>query len=206
MYLALTHLCCRDWPSVLSETTAAIGLADAQGLPQVYTIASTMHGRALAEAGDFEHGIVLIEQGIAQRKAIDVRVVQLFELALLAEAYGKADRIDDGLRVVAEALDYADRTGEAFHLPELHRLKGELLLHRDAVAAERCFQDAIETSRRQGALALALRAATSLTRLWREQGGIAKARDLLVPIYSEFTEGFDTADLKDAKALLDELS
>ncbi|MEE8297601.1 MAG: AAA family ATPase [Hyphomicrobium sp.] len=205
MYLAITYLCCRDWPSVLSETTAAIGLADAQGLPQVQTIASTMHGRALAEAGDFEHGIPQIEQGIAQRKAIDVRVVQLFELALLAEVYGKADRIDDGLRVVAEALDYAHRTGEAFHLPELHRLKGELLLRQDAAAAERCFRNAMETSRRQGALALTLRAATRLAHLWQSQGKTTEARDLLAPVYGWFTEGFDTADLKEAKALLDKL-
>ncbi|MCZ6454875.1 MAG: hypothetical protein O6909_11615, partial [Alphaproteobacteria bacterium] len=206
MYLAMIYVYCRDWPNVLSAATASIGLAAEQRLPQVQTLSCIMHGRALIEAEDFEQGIPEIEQGIARNRAIDVRVADPWKLTLLAECYLATNRIDEGLGLLAEALEFADRTGEVYHLPELHRLKGELLLRQDAVAAERCFHDAIEISRRQDSLALVLRAATSLARLWQSQGKTTEARDLLSPVYGWFTEGFDTPDLQDAKALLDELS
>ena len=206
MYSGISYGLCRNWSAVRSVATAAIDLAEAQGLPQVLTYASVLHGRALVEAGDFEHGIPQIEQAIAQRKAIDVRAARLFELAQLAEAYGKADRTDEGLGVVVEALEHAEGTSEGFHLPELHRLKGLLLLGQGQAATERCFHQAIEIARRQKSLSLELRAATSLGELWRDQGRTDAARDLLAPIYGRFTEGFETPDLKDAKALLNELA
>jgi predicted ATPase len=108
-----------------------------------------------------------------------------------------------------EALTAVDKTGEHAWEAELHRLKGELLLLRSAKnrhEAEPCFNRAIEVARGQSAKSLELRAVTSLSRLWRDQGKHKKARDVLHPVYEWFTEGFDTADLKDAKALLDELA
>jgi predicted ATPase len=113
-----------------------------------------------------------------------------------------------GLEVLAEALTCADRTGERFYEPELYRLKGALLLLQSAdnhSAAEACFHHALERARVQQAKSLELRAATSLARLWQQQGKRDEARALLTPIYGWFTEGFDTADLQDAKALLEEL-
>jgi predicted ATPase len=109
---------------------------------------------------------------------------------------------------VAEAFDEVSRTGERFYEAELHRLKGELLLSEGAAHAEvePCFRQAIEVARRQSAKSLELRAVMSLARLWRQQGKRGEARELVAAIYNWFTEGFDTADLKDAKALLEELA
>ena len=185
-------------------------LSNEQGFPQILSLGSTMHGRALVEAGQLEHAIPQIEEGIAARKAIGVGAVRLLELALLAEAYGEADRIEEGLSVLAEALDFANRTREGFYLPEIYRLRGELLLRQDKPGAEgkaaSYFHQGLDIARRQRAKSLELRAATSLARLWREHEKISEAFELLAPIYGGFTEGFDTPDLRDAKALLDELA
>jgi predicted ATPase len=109
--------------------------------------------------------------------------------------------------VLAEALAVTEHTGERCWEAEQYRLQGELLQARaDAWQAERCFRQALEIARHQQARSLELRAAMSLSRLWRQQGKRAEARDLLAPIYGWFTEGFDTADLQEAKALLDALA
>jgi predicted ATPase len=207
MYLAMTHVFCRDWPAARSYAEATMTLSKEQGFPQTLALAALMRGRALAEGELLEDGISQIEEGIAARKAIGVAVGRLFELTLLAEAYGIASRNEEGLGVLAEALDFADRTGEGFYLPEIYRLKGQLLLHESAAEeAASCFGQGLESARRQQAKSLELRAATSLARLWAHQGQRTQAHDLLAPVYGWFTEGFDTADLKDAKALLDELA
>src|SRR5215467_13567362 len=130
-------------------------------------------------------------------------------LALLAETYGKAGQAAEGLRVLAEALAHVHATEERFYEAEIHRLKGELLLARSAenqVEAEACFHEALTIARHQQAKSLELRAAMSLARLWQQQGKRAEARALLAPVYGWFTEGFDTADLQDAKALLEALA
>jgi predicted ATPase len=128
---------------------------------------------------------------------------------LLASVHGRLDRAEEGLVATAEALTEVARTGERFWEAELHRLKGQLLLASDAAnepKAEACFHRAIEIARSQKAKSWELRAATSLARLWRDQGKPEHAHELLALIYGWFTEGFDTADLKDAKELLDELA
>jgi predicted ATPase len=128
---------------------------------------------------------------------------------ILAEACGQADQQDDGLRLLAEALAVADNTAERWYEAELYRLKGELLLQcsvAQPAEAEACFQQALAVARRQQAKSLELRAAMSLARLWQQQGKDAEARELLGSIYGWFTEGFDTADLQEAKALLAELT
>ena len=151
---------------------------------------------------------------------------------MLAEAYGKVEQTEKGLTVLAEALATADTTGERFYEAELYRLKGELTLQskispgqvktsqdkseitnsqplapnpQAEAEAEGCFQQALDVARRQEAKSLELRAAMSLSRLWQQQGKRQEAYDLLAPIYHWFTEGFDTADLQDARALLAEL-
>ena len=130
-------------------------------------------------------------------------------LCLLAEAYGEAGRLDDGLSALTEALAAAEEHEIRQYEAETHRLKGELLLkqdHSNVAEAQTCFQRAVEIARKQSAKSLELRATTSLARLLAKQGQRDEARTMLAEIYGWFTEGFDTADLKDAKALLDELS
>ena len=144
---------------------------------------------------------------------------------MLAEGYVQSGAADEGLRVLAEALAAVQQTGERVWEAELHRLKGELVLqarhqppapegsmlhatgHTPQTAeAEACFHQALAVARHQQAKSLELRAATSLARLWQQQGKRAEARELLAPVYGWFTEGFDTADLQEARALLDELT
>jgi predicted ATPase len=132
----------------------------------------------------------------------------LYFLALLAEVHGILGEPEAGLTALAEALTLRDTTGERAWEPELYRLKGELLLQLNSdnqAEAETCFHQAITVARAQQAKSFELRATTSLARLWQQQGKRQEAHDLLVPVYGWFTEGFDTADLKDAKALLDTL-
>jgi predicted ATPase len=130
-------------------------------------------------------------------------------LSLLAEAYARAGQPEAGLQAVAEALTQVEATEERWCEAELHRLQGTLRLQlasAEADKAEACFQRALDVARRQQAKALELRAALHLSRLWQRQGKRQEAHDLLAPIYGWFTEGFDTADLQEAKALLEELS
>jgi predicted ATPase len=113
-----------------------------------------------------------------------------------------------GLTVLTEALTFAETTGERWYAPELYRLKGALLLQQSSdhqAEAETCFHHALEVARNQQAKSFELRAATSLARLWQQQGKRQEAHDLLTPVYDWFTEGFDTSDLKEAKALMDAL-
>ena len=142
-------------------------------------------------------------------RAARLELQQPFYLALLAELYRTGGQAADGLHALAEAWGVVDKLGAHFYDAELYRLKGELLLAQKGQGQEEavtCFQQALEVTRRQHAKSLELRAATSLARLWQQQGKTAEAHDLLMPVYNWFTEGFDTADLKDAKALLDQLS
>jgi len=129
--------------------------------------------------------------------------------ALGAEAYGQAGRPEEGLTVLAEAHATVRKTRERYFEAELHRIRGELLLQQgvpDEQQVETHFQQALVTARHQQAKSLELRAAMCLARMWKHQGKRIEAYDLLAPIYGWFTEGFDTAELKDAKALLAELA
>ena len=128
---------------------------------------------------------------------------------MLAEAYGQVRQPEAGLEVLAEALTLVAATEERCWEAELHRLQGALMLLRpspDVDHAEACFQQALAVAGGQQAKALELRAALSLSRLWQQQGKRGEARQLLAEVYSWFTEGFDTFDLQEAKALLEELS
>jgi predicted ATPase len=136
------------------------------------------------------------------------RAFLAYFLALLADAHGRADQATIGLSLLADALEGVERTGVRWVEAELHRLRGELSLalpEPDQSVAEACFRQALAVAQEQQAKLWELRAATSLARLGRDQRRRNEAHDLLAPIYGWFTEGFDTADLKDAKALLDEL-
>jgi predicted ATPase len=137
------------------------------------------------------------------------KVYQPYYLALLAEAYGRAGRLEEGLQVLTDALAAVDDTRECWWEAELHRLRGEFLLRRggaqSAAEAAVCFQHAVTVAHAQQAKSLELRAAMRLARLWKRQGKRTEAYELLAPLYGWFTEGFDTADLREAKTLLEEL-
>lgn len=127
---------------------------------------------------------------------------------MLAEAYGEDGQAEVGLGLLAEALAHVDRTAERYWEAEIYRLKGALLLRQavpDAPQAEACFQQALTVARGQQARAWELRAALSLSRLWQQQGKQTAAADLLARLYGWFSEGFDTPDLQEARALLEAL-
>jgi predicted ATPase len=167
-----------------------------------------LRGWALAMQGDAAAGVAPIHQGIVALQGMGHMQYHPYYLALLAEACGQAGQPEAGLTALSEALALVEKTEEHYYEAELHRLKGELLQQQAAPEvshAETCFQQSLDIARRQQAKSLELRAAMSLSRLWHQQGKRAEAHDLLAPIYGWFTEGFDTADLQDAKALLEEL-
>jgi predicted ATPase len=186
----------------------AMTLATEQGFPYWRAFGSMLGGWALAHQWQAQEGIAQITQGLRAHRAIGGETERPYFLALLAEAHGIMRQPEAGLAVLTEALTLVETTGERWYEPELYRLMGELLLQQNLdnqVEAETCFQQALSTARSQQAKSLELRAAMSLSRLWQQQGKRQKAYDLLAPIYGWFTEGFDTADLQDAKALLDAL-
>src|SRR5262249_43282544 len=155
-----------------------------------------------------QEGIVQLHQSIAAYRATGAELARQYWLALLAEAHGTMEQPEAGLTALAEALTHVDTTGERWCEPELYRLKGALLLQQNSdnqAEAENCFQQAMVVAQTQQAKSWELRAATSLARLWQQQGKRKEAYDLLAPVYNWFTEGFDTADLIEAKALLHEL-
>ena len=166
-------------------------------------------GWALTEQGHGQEAMVLIGEGTDLMQATGARLWRPYQLSLLAEAHTQAGQAQEAQEILSEALTAARKTRERFWEAELHRMKGELHLAGtagDMGKAEACFKQALKVARRQKAKSLELRAATSLARLWQGQGKPAEARKKLAPIYDWFTEGFDTADLKEAKALLGELS
>jgi predicted ATPase len=191
------------------QAEAAVALASEQSFALFLAVGTILQGWALAEQGEGGEGIARMRQGLAAYRATGAELGQPYVLALLAEAYGKVGQADEGLRMGAEALAVVQNNGERFYEAELHRLRGELLLAQSPsnhMEADACFHQALNVARRQQAKSLELRAAMSLSRLWQRQGKHKEAHDLLAPIYGWFTEGFDTADLREAKALLEELA
>jgi len=208
-FAAVSHLCRRERRAAQECAEAAISLATEQEFPHWRTMGSMLRGWALAHQGRAQEGLEQLHQGLTAYRAIGSELIRSYFLALLAEAYGTMGQPEAGLAVLAEALTFVDTTGERCYEPEIHRLKGALLLQQSAdnhVEAHACFQHALEIARAQQAKSLELRAATSLCRLWQQQGKRNEAYQLLAEVYGWFTEGFDTADLQEAKTLLDELA
>jgi predicted ATPase len=170
--------------------------------------ATLLHGWAQAAGGRGAEGLTQIRQGLAAAQALGSARDRPYHLALLAEVSAQGGQPTAGQEALAEALATLATSGVRWWEAELYRLKGALLW-QPAMAqpeeVEAYFQRALDVARRQQAKSLELRAAMSLARLWQQQGKRQEAHDLLAPVYGWFTEGFDTADLKDAKALLHEL-
>jgi DNA-binding winged helix-turn-helix (wHTH) protein/predicted ATPase len=241
-FTAYVHCYRREHEEAMEQAEALIALTTEQGLPFWLALGTLARGWALVEQGEGEAGIIQIHQGLAAFRASGGEQTKTYSLARLAEAYGKRGQVKEGLAVVVEALEFADRTEERCYEAELYRLKGELTLAQSRVQglgsgikrgsrpkvqssklrnsstqhltpstqaeaeAEACFHKAIEVAQHQHAKSLVLRATMSLARLWRRQGKKDEARQTLAEIYDWFTEGFDTKDLQEAKALLEELT
>jgi predicted ATPase len=180
-----------------------------KGLRMIVPFGKVFHGDAVAQHGEFAQGIAQMREGISELRSIGTLYSFSSFFAGLANAFASCGNVDEGLATVEEALAMMQTSGEHFCLPEIHRIKGRLLLAgsvNDGDAAEAAFGVALSVARELQAKLLELRAAMSLARLWRDQAKPQQARELLAPVYGWFTEGFDTLDLKEAKALLDELA
>jgi predicted ATPase len=211
-FTADLHRFRREWRLAQERAEAAMALSADQGFTALLSQAVIRRGWALAEQGQGEEGIAQIRQGLAAYRATGAELERPYFLALLAEAYGTVGQVAEGLSVAAEALATADEIGERQYEAERYRLKGTLTLQskvqdpRSKVEeAEACFLKAIAIARRQSAKSPELRAVMSLSRLWQRQGKKDEAQQMLAEIYGWFTEGFDTKDLQEAKALLAEL-
>jgi predicted ATPase len=213
------HIFLRDARVVQACTEELMELCREESFPYWLAWGTVRRGWVLVERGRVEEGIAEIRQGMDAVRITGAELSLLYVLAQLAEAYGKLGRVDEGLSLLDEALALADRTGERWYDAELHRLRGELTLERSRVPrsvepspaevereATSCLLKAVEIARRQEAKSFELRATVSLARLWDRQGKRDEARTTLAAIYGWFTEGFDTWDLREADALLQELS
>jgi predicted ATPase len=199
----------RDVATVYTYGNDCMAIANEHGFAHWVAVGRILQGWAIAQQGQATVGIALIRDGLAAEEATGTRLSTPFDLALLAEALALSGEIEEGLAALDDALATAAASGANGWSAEIHRLRGGLtgrLPYPDPAKAEQSFRTALAIAREQGTRGYELRAATSLARLWREQGRRAEARDLLAPLYGSFTEGFDTQDLKEAKALLEELA
>jgi class 3 adenylate cyclase/predicted ATPase len=203
-FAAELHQIRREPEKVKDFVSVALPLLANHGSAVGVANATMLRGWARVMQGNNDEGLAVVREGLAAWRVTGSKYHAPYRLARAAEAHLVAGQTDDGLRLVHEAID---KTGDSWLAPELHRLKGELLLkagRRDE--AEECLDQALIVAQAQNARLLELRAAMSMAGLKRDQGKRQEARDLLAPVYGWFTEGFETLDLKEAKALLDDLA
>jgi predicted ATPase/class 3 adenylate cyclase len=206
-YAACLHQLCHEPSATQEHAEAAIALAREHGFPQYEALGLLFWGWALAEQGQGEEGVAALRRGMAAQLAAGAEIIRPYSLAMLAEAGKKEPEV--GLAALAEALTIVDATDERWWEAEICRLRGVLVLRQPGTPqaeAEAWLRRALDVARHQQAKSLELRAGMSLARLWQQQGQRDEARELLAPIYGWFTEGFDTADLQEAKALLEAVS
>ena len=204
----VSHMC-RDVSAVYAHAEAAVTLSTEQGFLLWVAGGTSFRGWALAMQGQGEAGMAQVRQGITAWRATGSALHVPYLYTVLAEVCAHLGHTEEGLQALAEAHTLVEQQEERFWEAEIHRLWGVLLLRQPGTPqaeAEACFQQALDVARRQEAKSLELRAAMSLSRLWQQQGKQVEAHALLAPIYGWFTEGFDTADLQEAKTLLEELA
>jgi adenylate cyclase len=213
-FAATLHLLRGEWPAAQEHAEAARRLALEHGLDMMAVQGLLLQSAALAAQGHHGAGLAQMQQAVAAIQAAGQEAGRLFAVALLAEQYGQVGQVEAGLQALSETLASLNPQEPSLWEPELHRVRGTLLLRMTLDAcyqaadaeAETCFQQALTLARRQGARAFELRAATGLSQLWQRQGKRQAAHQLLAESYGWFTEGFDTADLQEAKALLEALA
>jgi len=206
-FSAVLHQLCREVQAVQEHEEAVVRISAERGFSLYLAFGTALRGWVLAAQGREDEGLRQMEAGIAALRSVGGATMLSQLLASLAEAYGRAGQAEGALSLLDEALSLAEATGGRYWEAELYRLKGETLLEKGEEAeAEACFEQALAVARRQQARSWELRVATSLGRLWHKQGKQKEARELLANVYGWFTEGFGTADLQAARALLDVLS
>jgi predicted ATPase len=197
-----------NYASVNAQTDEAIAMAEE--IAEVFwkVMGATVQGYVLALTGKASEAVHQITSGIAAYQSMGATVWLPKELSYLAKAYADLGKFDDAWRCIEEAVAHIETTKERWWEAEVNRIAGEIALvgpQNDSTKAEAHFERALAVARQQQAKSWELRASMSLARLWRDQGKVSEARELLDPVYRWFTEGFDTRDLKEAKALLSEL-
>jgi predicted ATPase len=210
---ALRHAWYGDWAiegvrsieAMLRSAKHISFISSEQGFPMFVGVGDIMRGWCLSSGGDAT-GISLLEEGLKKYAATGTKLVIPFYLTVLAEAYGAAAQPKEGLNQLGDAAKLVQTTQERWAEAEMNRVRGGLLLSLgERTAAEESYCEALAVARRQSAKFWELRAAIDLGRLWRDQGKCIETRELLMPIYESFTEGFDAPALRDARALLAEL-
>jgi predicted ATPase len=197
----------RDDMALGEQADQLVSFTIEQGFRQWHAQGTIYRGWVQARNGNVAEGMPLLRSGIIAFRASGTKAWLPHFLALRASACDLAGEAEEGLSLLDEAMQIVDRTGERWLEAELYRLRGQLLLRRGhAEAAETRYREALRIAREQEPKLWELRAAVSLARLCRDQSRRAEARDLLAPVYGWFSEGFGTPDLKEAKALLDELT
>ena len=208
-FAAVVHQSCREVHAAQAQAEAVIALCTEQEFTLFSAMATILRGWALAAQGQGAAGQGQMHQGLATFRATGTELMKGYFLSLLAEVYGNAGQGDAGLTILEEALAVVNTSDARIWEAELHWRKGELLLTRSMTyhaEVEPCLRRALDIARSRHMKSLELRAAVSLSRLWQQQGKRDAARELLAPIYHWFTEGLDTADLQESKALLEALT
>jgi predicted ATPase len=203
-----TRRLCRCYATAGSLADELVTLADQKGGAYWKALGTMMQGDLLAHTGKASVAVQKITSGVTAQRSTGATVLIPSYLSVLAKAYADLGRFDDAWRSIDEAMTLVETTKERLLEAEINRDAGEIALMQsgpNAAKAEAYFERALVVARKQRAKSLELRAAMSLTRLWRDQGKVQQGRELLAAAYGWFTEGFDTRDLKEAQALLDQL-
>jgi predicted ATPase len=208
-HASFTETLCSNYAQASAHLDEAIALANEKGALFWKALATASRGCVSGLAGDAAKGIEVATSGITMYRSTRARVMLPLSLSYLAGAYAKLNQFEDARRCVNEAVTAIEATKERWHEAEVYRTGGEIALlspNQDVAKAEGYFEHALTVAHQQQAKSWELRADMSLARLWRDQGKVQQARELLAPVYGWFTEGLDTRDLKEAKALLEELA
>jgi predicted ATPase len=208
-FAAMPYTLCGNHAAAAAHAQELVALAEEKGSLFWKANVIEMQGGELALTGKAQDAVQTIISGRTARRATGTTVFMPWYLSCLAIAYSKLGQHDDAWCCIGEAMTAVETTKEKWCEVEIHRTRGEIALlspDRDAAKAQACFERALAVARAQQAKSWELRAAMSMARLWRDQGKRDEAQELLAPVYSWFTEGFNTLDLKQAKALLDELA
>jgi predicted ATPase len=207
LYASFSHACCANYTTANALADELVTLADQKDAQTWKGLGAAIQGSIFAQAGKRSEAVDLITCGITACRAAGATIYGGWFLSNLAMAYADLDKFDEACRCISEAT--TETTRETWCEAEVNRIAGEIALKSsqpDSAKAQAYFQRALTVAREQQAKSWELRAAMSMARLWRDQGKRDEARELLAPVYGWFTEGFDTRDLKEAKALLDELA
>jgi predicted ATPase len=209
LYASLTFSFCANYAVAKALIDELVALADEKGAAFWKAFGPGFQGSILSLIGQAADAVHTITSGITAWRSTGATVFIPWWLSCLARAYAELGQFDDALRCIGEAMTLVETTKERWCEAEVYRMAGEIALlssEPDAAKAEGYFQRALAVARQQQAKSRELRAAMSMARLWRNQGKVQQARELLAPVYGWFTEGFETCDLKEAKVLLDELA